>query len=170
MFHILDKWICRPCKFKYEHDSLPKPRISEKANKNTVQKGDENNYLIANKESDLRDYCESSDTLAELKDKCLLENQNYVSENLLKTIESFSIHPNPQNWTAKDVETFIREIGFPEQAPLFSEQMIDGKSLLLLSRTDVLKNLSMKLGPALKIYAHINTLQGSDLDSISDSA
>ncbi|KAB0363913.1 hypothetical protein FD754_008069, partial [Muntiacus muntjak] len=37
---------------------------------------------------------------------------------------------------------------------------IDGKSLLLMQRTDVLTGLSIRLGPALKIYEHhIKVLQ-----------
>ena len=38
-------------------------------------------------------------------------------------------------------------------------QEIDGKSLLLMKRSDVLTGLSLKLGPALKIYAHVQRLQ-----------
>jgi len=67
--------------------------------------------------------------------------------------------PNPQQWSAQDVETFIRNIGFPEQSLLFKDQEIDGSSLLLLRRTDVLTGFEMKLGPALKIYSHIMRLQ-----------
>lgn len=71
--------------------------------------------------------------------------------------------PDPQNWTTDDVESYVKEIGFPDQAHLFKEQLIDGRSLLLLRRVDVVKGLSMKLGPALKIYAHINQLQEIDI-------
>lgn len=38
-------------------------------------------------------------------------------------------------------------------------QEIDGKSLLLMKRSDVLQGLSLRLGPALKIYAHVQRLQ-----------
>lgn len=40
-------------------------------------------------------------------------------------------------------------------------QEIDGQSLLLLKRSDVLQGLSLKLGPALKIYTHVMRLQTS---------
>lgn len=62
----------------------------------------------------------------------------------------------------EQVESFICDIGFPEQAVNFKKEQIDGISLLLLRRVDVLQGLSIKLGPALKIYAHINRLQRSD--------
>ena len=38
-------------------------------------------------------------------------------------------------------------------------QEIDGPSLLLLKRSDVLQGLSLRLGPALKIYNHVMKLQ-----------
>lgn len=39
-------------------------------------------------------------------------------------------------------------------------QEIDGKSLLLMQRSDVLTGLSIRLGPALKIYErHVKVLQ-----------
>ncbi|RWS16424.1 sterile alpha motif domain-containing protein 13-like protein [Dinothrombium tinctorium] len=74
---------------------------------------------------------------------------------------------DPSEWTVDEVEEFIREIGFPEQAHLFKEQEIDGRSLLLLKRVDVLTGLPMKLGPALKIYAHIFRLQGTKMEFVS---
>ncbi|XP_030149885.1 atherin [Lynx canadensis] len=59
-----------------------------------------------------------------------------------------------------DVVEYFTEAGFPEQATAFQEQEIDGKSLLLMQRTDVLTGLSIRLGPALKIYEHhIKVLQ-----------
>ena len=45
-------------------------------------------------------------------------------------------------------------------------QEIDGKSLLLMTRNDVLTGLSIKLGPALKIYEyHVKPLQTQHLKS-----
>lgn len=69
------------------------------------------------------------------------------------------LQKNPKDWTVDDVETFIKSIGFPEQAMLFKEQEVDGVSLLLLKRCDVVTDMSMKMGPALKIYGHIQRLQ-----------
>lgn len=63
------------------------------------------------------------------------------------------------NWTVEDVGDFIKFIGFPKEAENFVSNQIDGKSLLLLTRQDVLTGFKMKLGPALKIYAHIFCLQ-----------
>lgn len=47
-----------------------------------------------------------------------------------------------------------------EQNVLSPQQEIDGKSLLLMQRSDVLTGLSIRLGPALKIYErHVKVLQ-----------
>ncbi|KAB7506137.1 Histone acetyltransferase KAT6A [Armadillidium nasatum] len=51
------------------------------------------------------------------------------------------------------------EIGFREFADVFKDQDIDGTALLMLTRTDVLTGLDLKLGPALKIYRQIRILQ-----------
>lgn len=50
---------------------------------------------------------------------------------------------------------------FEQNHDIFSpHQEIDGKSLLLMQRSDVLTGLSIRLGPALKIYEHhIKVLQ-----------
>uniref|UniRef100_A0AAZ3P9K6 SAM domain-containing protein n=1 Tax=Oncorhynchus tshawytscha TaxID=74940 RepID=A0AAZ3P9K6_ONCTS len=63
-------------------------------------------------------------------------------------------------WSVADVATYISAAGFPEQAVAFRTQEIDGKSLLLMQRSDVLTGLSIRLGPALKIYErHVKMLQ-----------
>ncbi|AWP06020.1 putative atherin-like [Scophthalmus maximus] len=67
---------------------------------------------------------------------------------------------SPVDWTVSDVVSYFTAAGFPEQAAAFSTQEIDGKSLLLMQRNDVLTGLSIRLGPALKIYErHVKVLQ-----------
>ncbi|XP_056594782.1 sterile alpha motif domain-containing protein 1 [Triplophysa dalaica] len=67
---------------------------------------------------------------------------------------------NPIDWTVADVASYFHAAGFPEQALAFRTQEIDGKSLLLMQRNDVLTGLSIRLGPALKIYErHVKVLQ-----------
>uniref|UniRef100_A0A2R5LEF8 Putative histone acetyltransferase kat6b n=2 Tax=Ornithodoros turicata TaxID=34597 RepID=A0A2R5LEF8_9ACAR len=67
--------------------------------------------------------------------------------------------PDAKDWSITEVERFLVHVGFPEQANAFKDQEIDGRSLLLMKRSDVLMGLSIKLGPALKIYNHIKRLQ-----------
>ncbi|XP_068193797.1 sterile alpha motif domain containing 1a [Antennarius striatus] len=79
-------------------------------------------------------------------DELSLKKEN-MSQNLLQ-------------WTVADVASYFSAAGFPEQAVAFRTQEIDGKSLLLMQRSDVLTGLSIRLGPALKIYErHVKVLQ-----------
>ncbi|XP_039592082.1 sterile alpha motif domain-containing protein 13 isoform X2 [Polypterus senegalus] len=92
--------------------------------------------------------------------------------------------PDPAEWAVLDVVNYFKAVGFEEQANAFQDQMlivwrlitwrkkteeeelgeIDGKSLLLMTRNDVLTGLSLKLGPALKIYEyHVKPLQTQHL-------
>ncbi|XP_061682345.1 sterile alpha motif domain-containing protein 13 isoform X1 [Syngnathoides biaculeatus] len=74
--------------------------------------------------------------------------------------------PDPANWAVADVVNYFKATGFEEQATAFQDQEIDGKSLLLMTRNDVLTGLSIKLGPALKIYEyHVKPLQTQHLKS-----
>ncbi|XP_072240561.1 sterile alpha motif domain-containing protein 1 [Leuresthes tenuis] len=67
---------------------------------------------------------------------------------------------SPMDWSVSDVVSYFTAAGFPEQAAAFRIQEIDGKSLLLMQRIDVLTGLSIRLGPALKIYErHVKVLQ-----------
>ncbi|XP_072504965.1 sterile alpha motif domain-containing protein 13 isoform X2 [Notamacropus eugenii] len=76
--------------------------------------------------------------------------------------------PDPVDWAVIDVVDYFRTVGFAEQAIAFQEQEIDGKSLLLMTRNDVLTGLSLKLGPALKIYEyHVKPLQTRHLKNNS---
>lgn len=51
------------------------------------------------------------------------------------------------------------------ESTLILPQEIDGKSLLLMKRSDVLTGLSIKLGPALKIHRHVQHLQMAGMDA-----
>ncbi|XP_065338151.1 histone acetyltransferase KAT6A-like isoform X2 [Cloeon dipterum] len=55
-------------------------------------------------------------------------------------------------WTSSDLSTYFKDKGFGEEAKIIEEQEVDGKSLLLMSRMDVLRGLKLKLGPALLMY------------------
>ncbi|XP_068677105.1 histone acetyltransferase KAT6A-like [Montipora foliosa] len=73
-----------------------------------------------------------------------------------------NLPPETSLWTVTEVVSFFSSLGFPEEAKSFQNQEIDGKALLLMSRNDVLTGMSIKLGPALKIYVHIARLQSQN--------
>ncbi|KAF7209469.1 lethal(3)malignant brain tumor-like protein 1 isoform X3 [Nothobranchius furzeri] len=66
-------------------------------------------------------------------------------------------------WSVEEVFMFVQNlIGCEEQARLFKEEMIDGEALLLLTQNDIVKIMSIKLGPALKISNAILMFKTTD--------
>lgn len=69
-----------------------------------------------------------------------------------------------KNWSVDDVyEYFCKQ--FPKEAYIFKDEEIDGRSLLLLKRSDVVKKLPLKLGPSLRIYSAILKIQAQSNDN-----
>ncbi|XP_067341670.1 lethal(3)malignant brain tumor-like protein 4 isoform X2 [Channa argus] len=61
-----------------------------------------------------------------------------------------------QHWSVQQVSDFIESLpGCEEQAKLFRDEQIDGRAFLLLTQRDIVRIMSIKLGPALKIYNSI---------------
>ncbi|XP_029473828.1 sterile alpha motif domain-containing protein 13 isoform X2 [Rhinatrema bivittatum] len=96
-----------------------------------------------------------------------MENKENGSLEIKNSVEN-GRPPDPADWAVADVVNYFQSAGFEEQASAFQEQEIDGKSLLLMTRSDVLTGLSLKLGPALKIYEfHVKPLQTQHLKNNS---
>ncbi|KAK5614856.1 hypothetical protein CRENBAI_010911 [Crenichthys baileyi] len=67
---------------------------------------------------------------------------------------------SPTQWTVEEVSQFISSLqGCEELASQFLSQEIDGQALLLLKEEHLMSTMNIKLGPALKICAHINNLR-----------
>uniref|UniRef100_T1JLF1 SAM domain-containing protein n=1 Tax=Strigamia maritima TaxID=126957 RepID=T1JLF1_STRMM len=67
---------------------------------------------------------------------------------------------NPANWTVLDVYEFIKALpGCTDYADEFRTQEIDGQAFLLLKEDHLMSAMNMKLGPALKMCACINSLK-----------
>uniref|UniRef100_A0A087XR22 Polyhomeotic homolog 1 n=1 Tax=Poecilia formosa TaxID=48698 RepID=A0A087XR22_POEFO len=67
---------------------------------------------------------------------------------------------SPAQWTVEEVSQFISSLqGCEELASQFLSQEIDGQALLLLKEEHLMSTMNIKLGPALKICAHINNLR-----------
>ncbi|XP_044036774.1 sterile alpha motif domain containing 1a isoform X2 [Siniperca chuatsi] len=112
-------------------------------------------------------------TLSLPSENCTLKNKIDISsftvteDSLLNgdkggeiSVKKERMSQNLLQWTVADVASYFSAAGFPEQAAAFRTQEIDGKSLLLMQRSDVLTGLSIRLGPALKIYErHVKVLQ-----------
>ncbi|XP_052040146.1 lethal(3)malignant brain tumor-like protein 1 [Apodemus sylvaticus] len=66
-------------------------------------------------------------------------------------------------WTIEEVFGFVQTLtGSEDQARLFKDEMIDGEAFLLLTQADIVKIMSVKLGPALKIYNAILMFKNTD--------
>ncbi|XP_062589707.1 histone acetyltransferase KAT6B-like [Saccostrea cucullata] len=74
-------------------------------------------------------------------------------------------YPDASKWEVEDVVKFFTNLGYKDQAEALQEQEIDGQSLLLMKRSDVLTGLSVRLGPALKMYQHVMKLQLAGLEA-----
>lgn len=71
--------------------------------------------------------------------------------------------PDIGDWSCDKVFKYIEKY-FPREAHIFLEHEIDGASLLLMKRSDVIRGLSLKLGPALRLYSFIVRLQSKSND------
>ncbi|KAI4877885.1 hypothetical protein NFI96_007872 [Prochilodus magdalenae] len=71
-----------------------------------------------------------------------------------------SSRPKPAQWTVDQVSSFISNLpGCQDIAESFRAQEIDGQALLLLTEDHLMSAMNVKLGPALKICARINSLK-----------
>nr|XP_057915637.1 lethal(3)malignant brain tumor-like protein 4 isoform X2 [Doryrhamphus excisus] len=61
-----------------------------------------------------------------------------------------------RHWSVQQVSEFIESLpGCEDLAKQFSDEQIDGRAFLLLTQRDIVRIMSIKLGPALKIYNSI---------------
>ncbi|XP_041847314.1 polyhomeotic-like protein 3 isoform X2 [Melanotaenia boesemani] len=66
----------------------------------------------------------------------------------------------PSQWNEEQVFSYINSLpGGADVAEQFRSQEIDGQALLLLTEDHLVSTMNLKLGPALKLCAHINSLK-----------
>uniref|UniRef100_A0A8C4IKK5 Polyhomeotic-like protein 3 n=1 Tax=Dicentrarchus labrax TaxID=13489 RepID=A0A8C4IKK5_DICLA len=87
-------------------------------------------------------------------------------EQELRTTETISVSDGeedvgcPSQWNVEQVFSFISSLpGGQDVAEEFRSQEIDGQALLLLTEDHLVSTMNLKLGPALKLCAHINSLK-----------
>lgn len=97
----------------------------------------------------------ASPTLGDTFDYQLKMSESVIALHINDT----ATYPNASKWNIDEVVKYFTELGFTSEAKAFKEQEIDGRSLLLMKRNDVLTGLAIRLGPALKIYQKIYKLQ-----------
>ncbi|XP_042255654.1 lethal(3)malignant brain tumor-like protein 4 [Thunnus maccoyii] len=76
-----------------------------------------------------------------------------------------------QHWSVQQVSEFVESLpGCEEQAKQFKDEQIDGRAFLLLTQRDIVRIMSIKLGPALKIYNSILMFKHTEDRSQSHTA
>ncbi|KAM7400326.1 hypothetical protein PAMA_004833 [Pampus argenteus] len=87
-------------------------------------------------------------------------------EHEQRTTETISVSDGeedvgcPSQWDMEQVFSYINSLpGGQDVAKEFRSQEIDGQALLLLTEDHLVSTMNLKLGPALKLCAHINSLK-----------
>ncbi|XP_055526048.1 uncharacterized protein LOC129718881 isoform X1 [Wyeomyia smithii] len=88
------------------------------------------------------------------------ENTQTTTNKLDPRLENFE---NVESWSCDDVFQYFQYY-FPDYAYLFKEQEIDGPSLVLMRKSDVITGFGLKLGPAISLYQRIVMIQNKDTD------
>uniref|UniRef100_A0A8C0BVN3 L3MBTL histone methyl-lysine binding protein 3 n=1 Tax=Buteo japonicus TaxID=224669 RepID=A0A8C0BVN3_9AVES len=69
-------------------------------------------------------------------------------------------------WSTDEVSEFIRSLpGCEEHGKMFKDEQIDGEAFLLMTQSDIVKIMSIKLGPALKIFNSILMFKAAEKNS-----
>jgi len=70
-------------------------------------------------------------------------------------------------WSVNDVGDFLSRFGLEgETIHRFKEQLIDGEALLLLTRDDLIAQLTMKLGPAIKLQNRLLLMKHLNVERV----
>ena len=94
------------------------------------------------------------------KQKLKIKPSNNLVDKLFKRACKYNLSLlEPKFWSTEDVSIYLKQLGFENEAQCFKEKSIDGRTLLKLSRQEVLNNFGIRLGPAVKLYAYVYDLQ-----------
>ncbi|KAH8386688.1 hypothetical protein KR093_001966, partial [Drosophila rubida] len=79
--------------------------------------------------------------------------------------EELPQQPVVQSWNVEQVVSFVEKY-YPHESNIFKSQEIDGAALMVLTRQDIIDRFGLKLGPSLRIYQLVLSLQTS-LDDVT---
>lgn len=118
---------------------------------------------IATKVKEFAGLSESLDEDSDSRLSNTTAHSSIAMEESSVPVESTECSPlpaDPYSWTVDDVEKFLVKNNFANLAQPFVDKKIDGSKLFKLTDQE-LNALTCKVGPALKIYALIQSLRGS---------
>lgn len=167
----LGNWVCETCRAEIDKVSIDYINISQDSC--DLKMSPSEDILVTSPNSSTNN---SNDIYLENTEKSSDSDQNsepkYSTNGFIKFFDCVTSKlpmladtlpadpPDASKWSIEDVFHYFSDVGFGLHAAVFREQEIDGQSLLLMKRNDVITGLALRLGPALKIFAHVQRLQG----------
>ncbi|XP_033097067.1 histone acetyltransferase KAT6B-like [Anneissia japonica] len=156
----LGKWVCEVCiqddDLILDHESSSSDKMDDDLQSTDIDSVAASPDSMITEDSQISMQVDDSLPMKEIDASCSSTDSN-INKGISTVLPEGDARPS--EWDINQVVNYFHENGFSDQALAFQEQEIDGKSLLLLKRSDVLTGLALKLGPALKIYQHVAKLQ-----------
>ncbi|XP_026701614.1 lethal(3)malignant brain tumor-like protein 3 isoform X2 [Athene cunicularia] len=166
-----------PCKKPLLHDVKEKkaPGVILQTkdsikNKECEEEETENKLLISNEIKDV----EEPNTQRLLSQPVIVSSKLQIPGLPLRWEQQSKLLPSVagipaskvSKWSTDEVSEFIRSLpGCEEHGKVFKDEQIDGEAFLLMTQSDIVKIMSIKLGPALKIFNSILMFKAAEKNS-----
>ncbi|XP_075604174.1 lethal(3)malignant brain tumor-like protein 3 isoform X1 [Balearica regulorum gibbericeps] len=139
-------------------------------NKESEEEETENKLLISNEIKDV----EEPNTQRLLSQPIIVSSKLQIPGLPLRWEQQSKLLPSVagipaskvSKWSTDEVSEFIRSLpGCEEHGKVFKDEQIDGEAFLLMTQSDIVKIMSIKLGPALKIFNSILMFKAAEKNS-----
>ncbi|NXL58920.1 LMBL3 protein, partial [Chordeiles acutipennis] len=139
-------------------------------NKECEEEETENKLLISNEIKDI----EEPNTQRLLSQPVIVSSKLQIPGLPLRWEQQSKLLPSVagipaskvSKWSTDEVSEFIRSLpGCEEHGKVFKDEQIDGEAFLLMTQSDIVKIMSIKLGPALKIFNSILMFKAAEKNS-----
>ncbi|XP_063185688.1 lethal(3)malignant brain tumor-like protein 3 isoform X2 [Chroicocephalus ridibundus] len=139
-------------------------------NKECEEEETENKLLISNEVKDV----EEPNTQRLLSQPVIVSSKLQIPGLPLRWEQQSKLLPSVagipaskvSKWSTDEVSEFIRSLpGCEEHGKVFKDEQIDGEAFLLMTQSDIVKIMSIKLGPALKIFNSILMFKAAEKNS-----
>ncbi|XP_065487287.1 lethal(3)malignant brain tumor-like protein 3 isoform X7 [Caloenas nicobarica] len=139
-------------------------------NKECEEEETENKLLVSNESKDV----EEPNTQRLLSQPVIVSSKLQIPGLPLRWEQQSKLLPSVagipaskvSKWSTDEVSEFIRSLpGCEEHGKVFKDEQIDGEAFLLMTQSDIVKIMSIKLGPALKIFNSILMFKAAEKNS-----
>ena len=158
---------CLNCKGQAHSKCITGPKdkfVCTKCTKTSEQEQPTSQSAIKEKEKD--EGFHGFDDIVIDKEPNSKENDEQTTNNDIGKDEEKQDEPKLENlkeWTVTQVYDYLYKF-LPDRAQLFKDQEIDGSSLVLMGRSDILSGFGLKLGPAMALYQRVAMMQHNTND------